>query len=383
MADKLGEVKLRSKFGGVWRRLEAMISVMRTNENPVVSAELTRRRFMVGALGALGATLGTAASGPLAAIAQTGAARGSARRVDFHHHFVPPRHLEAILAQRESGRTPPWSTAMSIDEMDKNGIATSIASLVQPGVWLGGTENSRRLARDCNEYGAKMVADHPGRFGFFAAIPLPDTQGSLREIEYAMDTLKADGIGLMTSFEDKYLGDPAFAPVYEELNRRQAIVYVHPTQPKCCTGLVPGVTVSTIEYATDSSRTIASLMFSGTAAKFTNIRFIFSHGGGTVPFLLGRFERLAIERKDPWLKDGAAPQLKKFYYEIAQANHPGALSALLELVPLSNVLFGSDYPLRPASEAVEGLTKYSKFNDAQRRTINRENAERLVPKLKA
>jgi predicted TIM-barrel fold metal-dependent hydrolase len=353
---------------------------MTSNDYSVFSHELTRRRFLVGALGA---TMGAAASSPIAVIAQTNGARSAARSVDFHHHFIPPRHLEAIVAQRESGRTPSWSPEMSIEEMDKNGIATSIVSLVQPGVWLGGVENSRRLARDCNEYGAKMVADHRGRFGLFAAIPLPDAQGSLREIEYAMDTLKADGIGLMTSFEDKYLGDKAFEPVYEDLNRRQAIVYVHPTQPKCCTGLVPGVTVSTIEYATDSTRTIASVMFSGTAAKFPNIRWIFSHGGGTVPFLLGRFERLAIERRDPYLKDGAAPQLRKFYYEIAQANHPGALDALLEVIPLPNVLFGTDYPLRPASEAVEGLTKYSKFTNAQRRTINRENAERLIPRLKA
>jgi predicted TIM-barrel fold metal-dependent hydrolase len=353
---------------------------MKANQNSVFSDEPNRRRFMAGALGF---TMTAAMSGPLAAVAQnTGAARGAPRRVDFHHHFIPPRHLEAILAQRESGRTPPWSPEMSLAEMDKNGISTSITSLVQPGVWLGGVENSRKLARDCNEYGAKMVKDHPGRFGFFAAIPLPDTQGSLREIEYALDTLKADGIGLMTSFDDKYLGDPAFASVYEELNRRRAIVYVHPTQPRCCTGLVPGVTVSTIEYATDSTRTIASLLYSGTAAKFPNIRFIFSHGGGTVPFLLGRFERLAAERKDPWLKDGAAPQLKKFYYEIAQANHPGALDGVMELVPLSNVLFGTDYPLRPASEAVEGLTGYKPFTDAQRRAINRENAERLIPRLK-
>jgi predicted TIM-barrel fold metal-dependent hydrolase len=271
---------------------------------------------------------------------------------------------------------------MSIEEMGKNGIATSIVSLVQPRVWIGGIENSRRLARDCNEYGAKMVSDHRGRFGLFAAIPLPDVQGSLREIEYAMDTLKADGIGLMTSFDDKYLGDKTFEPVYEELNRRRAIVYVHPTQPKCCTGLVPGVTVSTIEYATDSTRTIASVMFSGTAAKFPDIRWIFSHGGGTVPFLVGRFERLAVERKDPYLKNGAAPQLRQFYYEIAQANHPGAFDALLELIPLSNVLFGTDYPLRPASEAVEGLTNYRKLTDTQRRIIDRENAERLIPRLK-
>src|SRR5206468_5913934 len=144
-----------------------------------------------------------------------------------------------------------------------------------------------------------------------------------------------------------YLGDHIFEPMYEDLNRRQAILYVHPTQPECCAGLVPGVTVSTIEYATDTTRTIASVMFSGTAAKFPNIRWIFSHGGGTVPFLLGRFERLAIDRKDPYLKGGAAPQLKKFYYEIVRPTIPGALDALLELIPLSNVLFGTDYPLRP------------------------------------
>jgi predicted TIM-barrel fold metal-dependent hydrolase len=303
-------------------------------------------------------------------------------RVDFHHHFVPPKHLEAILAQRESGRTPPWSAELSIAEMDRNGIATAICSLVQPGVWLGaGVEAARALARECNEYGARMVADHRGRFGLFAVIPLPDVEGSLREIEYALDTLKADGINLFTSFERKYLGDPAFAPVYEELNRRKAVVYVHPTQPVCCVGLVPGVTVSTIEYATDTSRTIASLVYSGTATTFPDIRFIFSHGGGTMPFLLGRFERLASEKADPWLRDGAAPLLRRFHYEIAQANHPGALDALLRLAPISNVLFGTDYPLRPASEAVEGVAAYP-FTDAQRRAISRDNAERLVPRLR-
>ena len=339
----------------------------------------SRRRFIAETVGV---AMSVAATRSIYSAAQTTPnVRSAPRRIDFHHHYVPPRHLEAILAQRESGRTPPWSPEISLAEMDKNGIATSICSLVQPGVWLGGIENSRKLARECNEYGARMVADYRGRFGLFAAIALPDSEGSLREIEYALDTLRADGIGLMTSFEDKYLGDPAFAPVYEELNRRQAIVYVHPTQPKCCTGLVPGVTVSTIEYATDTSRTIASLVYSGTAARFPNIRFVFSHGGGTMPFLLGRYERLAAERKDAWLADGAAPQLKKFYYEIAQANHSGALDALLALVPISNVLFGTDYPLRPASEAVEGLSAY-KFTDAQRLAISRANAERLVPRLR-
>jgi predicted TIM-barrel fold metal-dependent hydrolase len=339
----------------------------------------SRRRFLRSAFGA---AFGAAAARSLLSAQAANAGRPVPHRIDLHHHYIPPRHLEAVLSQRESGRTPPWSPDISLAEMDRSGIATSICSLVQPGVWLGDVERSRTLARECNEYGARIMADYPRRFGFFAALPLPDTDGSLREIDFALGTLKADGIGLMTSFQDKYLGDAAFAPVYEELNRRNAVVYVHPTQPTCCTGLVPGVTVSTIEYATDTSRTIASLVFSGTAAKFPSIRWVFSHGGGTVPFLLGRFERLAADRTDPWLEGGAVPQLRKFFYETAQANHKGALDALLALIPASNVLFGSDYPLRPASEVVDGLAAYD-FTPAVRRAIDRENAERLIPRLRA
>jgi len=334
---------------------------------------LSRRGFLASGLGLAGGALGPVP--PAAAQAR------KPLRVDFHHHFLPPRHVDKILAQRESGRPPQWSPERSLEEMDHNGVATAICSLVQPGIWFGDIETSRAMARYCNEYAAQMVAGHPGRFGFFAAIPLPDTDGSLREIAYALDSLHADGIGLMTQFEDKYLGDPAFTPVFEELNRRKAIVYTHPTQPQCCVGLVKGVTVSTIEYATDTSRTIASLLFSGTAARFPDIRFIFSHGGGTVPFLLGRFERLAEEKKDAWLVNGAAPILRKFYYEIAQANHPGALDALLRLAPVSNVLFGSDFPLRPVSEAVAGISQYQ-FNNSQRGAIERDNAWRLLPRLK-
>lgn len=340
--------------------------------------EISRRNFVAGGLGL---AIGAAATGPIAAAQRGGG--GAARRIDVHHHMVPPKHLEAVAAARESGRTPPWSPAMSIEEMDKNQTATAIVSLVQPGVTIGTVEQARALARECNEYGARMVKDYPGRFGFFAVIPLTDTEGSLREAAYAMDTLKADGIQLFTSFGDKYLGDKSFEPVYEELNRRNAIVYTHPTQPKCCTGLVPGVTVSTIEYATDSSRTIASVVFSGTAAKYPNIRWIWSHGGGTMPFLIGRYDRLAGDSKEPFLANGVRPQLQKFYYELAQANHPGALDAVTEIIPITQLLFGTDYPIWRTAESVGGVTNYKEFNDAQRLAVNRGNAERLFPKLKS
>jgi predicted TIM-barrel fold metal-dependent hydrolase len=265
--------------------------------------------------------------------------------------------------------------------MDKNGTATAIISVVQPGVWVGDSEKSRKLARQCNEYGAKLAQDHPGRFGLWAAIPLPDVDGSLAEIAYALDVLKVDGIGLMTSTDGKYLGDPAYAPVFDELNRRKAVVYTHPVTPACCANVIPGTPPGTIEYATDTTRTIASLLFDGAATRWPDIRFIFSHSGGTLPFLVGRFIRQAEVRKYPFLPDGPVPILQRFYYEIAQGNTPGQLAALLKLSPLAHVMFGTDFPFRPGAEAVSGLADYG-FSAADLEAIDRGNAVALLPRLK-
>ena len=225
------------------------------------------------------------------------------------------------------------------------------------------------------------MKDHPGRFCLFACIAPPDTEGSLKEIEYAFDTLKADGIGLLTSYQDKYLGDPSFAPVYEELNRRKAVVYVHPTTPDCCRGLVPGIPPGAIEYATDSTRTIAHLVFSGTALKFPDIRWIFSHSGGTLPFLTARFTRLAQERKPAHLPNGPVPEFRKFYYELAQGNTPGQIAALLKMVSTSQVLYGTDYPFRDGAEVNAGIAEWG-FNADDLRAIERETALKLLPRLK-
>lgn len=338
------------------------------------------RRFFLARLAALG--LLPAIAQPRPASAQLSATK---TRIDVHHHFLPQFHVDAMMApgRRAGGPPPKWSPASSLEDMDKSGIATAVLSIAQPGVWYGDNiEEARRLARQLNEYGAQLVRDHPGRFGLFAVIAPPDVQGSLNEIEYALDTLKADGIGLLTSYQDKYLGDASFAPVYEELNRRKALVYVHPTTPACCRGLVPGIPPSSIEYATDSTRTIVHLVFSGTATKFPDIRWIFSHSGGTLPFLTGRFIRLAEERKPANLPNGPLPEFRKFYYELAQGNTPGQIAALLKMVSISQVLYGTDYPFRDGTEVNRGIAERG-FTAADQHAIERENALKLLPRLRA
>ena len=337
-----------------------------------VGSSLTRRSFIAQAVAAGAAT---------ALPSIPAQADDKPTKIDVHHHFAPDFHRDAVNARRGGLRWPKWSPQMSLDDMDNNGIATAMLSVVQPGTWFGNVEETRKLTRQLNDYAAGLSRDHPGRFGLFACIAPPDIEGSLKEIEYAFDTLHADGIGLLTSYGTLYLGDPSFAPVYAELNRRKAIVYVHPIAPNCCKNLVPGIPVGSIEYATDTTRTIAHLVFSGTTTRFPDIRWIFSHSGGTLPFLTGRFTRLAGERKLDYLPNGPLPEFRKFHYELAQGNTPGQIAALLKMVALEQVLYGTDYPFRPGAEVTAGIAAYG-FSAAERQSIERGAALKLLPRLK-
>ena len=245
-------------------------------------------------------------------------------RIDVHHHHTPPPYLSAITARNITGPVRDWAPEKSLADMDQAGVATAITSITTPALRFLDDAGARKLARECNEYTAKLVADSRGRFGMFAVMPLPHVEATLHEIAYALDTLKADGIGLLTSYGDKWLGDPAFAPVMDELNRRKAVVYTHPTTANCCGNLIPDVPDSIIEWGTDTTRTIASVVFSGTAARCPDVKIIFSHGGGTLPFLAERFTRLPLINKSlaPRVPNGVEHELKRFYYDIAQAAHP-------------------------------------------------------------
>jgi hypothetical protein len=199
--------------------------------------------------------------------------------IDTHHHIYSPRYVDANLQRlRADTRALPatayrsWSPKWALEQMDKANVRAAVVSMTSPGVWWNNGHEARMWARECNEFGAGMARDFPGRFGMFAALPLPDTEGSLREIAYALDTLKLDGVGLLTSYAGKPLGDASLAPVFDELNRRNIAVFVHPTM-SCCGMSIPGVDVPAIDFPTDTTRAIASLAFGGAFFRLLTCRF--------------------------------------------------------------------------------------------------------------
>ena len=304
----------------------------------------------------------------------------SVNRIDVHHHIAPPDYIQELLPSRHL--PPPlanWTPEGSIETMDQGGVDVSLTSITLPGLWFGDLEQTRRLARLCNDYAAKLRADHPGRFGMFVNLPIRDIEGSLAEIEYGMDELKADGVVMFTSYGDVWLGDPAYDPVYEELNRRKVVVYTHPMTPTCCENLVPGVVDAMIEYQTDTSRAIARVVFGGMAAKFPDIRIIWSHGGGTMPFLVDRFNRWAAH--PDYAKDfpgGFLAAARKFIYDTAQVSNESAMLALKSVAQAENIAFGTDYPFLSAAYHRDGLKDCGVFDDAELRDIDIGNILRWL-----
>jgi 6-methylsalicylate decarboxylase len=346
-------------------------------------SDFDRRTFLSTAMATLGLT--AMASGRSLVFGQGGSS-AKPHRIDIHHHFGPPPWVAEVKGRPllQPANTT-WTPTKSIEDMDKGSVAAAVISITNPGLWFGDKTVTTRLARSCNEYAAKLVQDHPNRFGFFAAMPLPDVDATLKEIAYAYDTLKADGVGFFTSYGDTWLGNPAYRPVLEELNRRSAVVHVHPTAANCCRDLnyAPGVGPGSMEYGTDTTRAITGICFSGDAVRFPNIRWIWSHAGGTMPFLAGRIDSASTNFKTQ-LPNGLITELKKFYYDVAGAANPGAIASLQKLVDADKIMFGTDFPPGGSSQAVaQSLRELRMFSENDLRAIERDNAVRLLPRLKS
>ena len=342
----------------------------------------SRRDFLRGVVGAgAGALLasgGTHAQNPTAV-----------RRIDVHQHFVSPNYSELLTKKNASSPVPgfnqwrDYTPERNLAEMDKAGVSTAMLSQTAPGVWFGDVTEARKIARDMNEYAAtKMVSAYKGRFGLFALLPLPDVEGSLKEIEYAFDTLKADGVGLLTSYDDKWLGDPAFAPVFDELNRRKAVVYTHPLEATCCRNGVQGVTPQTLEYPTDTTRTLMSLVAGNTATRCPDIKFIFSHAGGTLVSIAGRFLGAAVSAESlakPADVNSRLYHVRRFFYDTAGSANPVQMQSLKLLVPASQIVFGTDFPFANPAATVAGL-ETSGLSQEELRGVYRNNALKFLPK---
>lgn len=350
----------------------------------LTSGGLSRRSVLAGVAGAAAAAVTGVGTGFGGSRAFAQAASQKSYRIDVHHHLSPPTYIQAVV-ENHLGSPPQikWTPEKSLADMDAAGIQVSMLSVTQPGVNFTSGETARKLCRESNEYAAKLISDHPGRFGSFAMIPLTDTEGALKEIEYALDKLKLDGIGLLTSYHDKWLGHPSFLPVMEELNRRKCVVYTHPTTADCCVNLLKTEPPTLVEWGTDTTRTIGDIVFSGNAQKFRDIKWIFSHAGGTMPFLIERF--IGQPKIDPQFKpavpDGALAELTRFYYDTAQTANKASMSALTAIIPTSQILFGTDFPYRTGIDHVKGLRSCGLFSDAQLNDIERGNAVKLLPRL--
>jgi 6-methylsalicylate decarboxylase len=314
----------------------------------------------------------------------------SAHRIDIHHHSLPPTYVREIGGARigpllVSGKMPVWTPQHSIDAMDRNGIEKAITSLSAPSLWFDDVEQTRVLTRECNEYSARMRDSHPGRFGMFASLPIPDIDGCLREIAYALDELKADGISLLTNHHGKYPGKSQFAPVFDELHRRHAIVHFHPAEaPESNPYRLP-IPAATLDFPFETTRAIASLLISGTLTRCRNIRFIFSHAGGAIPFLAERIVRLEMrpEFRDK-LPDGAMFELKRLFFDTALSANVLIFSSLLKFVSHEQVLFGSDYPYAPETTTVASIKGLANLGLPQEilYAIERTNALRLLAAVK-
>lgn len=310
-------------------------------------------------------------------------------RIDVHHHFLGAGYVktigrERIAAQAASGVIPEWTPVVSLQLMDNSGIETAILSVSAPGIGMDTPQATARLARECNDAQARIAADHPGRFGLFAAMPLPDIDATLKEIAYALDTLQADGIGFVTNYGGIHIGDPKFWPVFEELERRKAIAFFHPTAPFGFTG-VPFVSPSTLEFPFETTRALVSMLVHGTAARFPNVRMIWSHAGGSISAMAGRINTLSA-RHPKWEQKGPdrfLAGLHSFYYDVTQSTAQGTYDALSAITSNDHLMFGSDVPFAAQSYIDASLTDLEalKISHSEYTALNRGTAAAMFPRF--
>ena len=311
------------------------------------------------------------------------------RTVDLHHHVIPDFYWEASNKDGNAagGITPPrWSLEGAIAYLDEAGIDVAVASISTPGVHFGDDAAARTLAHRVNEYLADLRRERPDRFGGFAALPLPYVDGALEQIEYAFDVLELDGVSMMTNADGSYLGDGRFAAIFEELQRRGAVAFIHPTASPDPIAHTLGLPDALLDYPVDTSRAIAKLHYSNTFARTPDVKYVFAHAGGTIPFVASRFAIVDEMDVIPGAQErGAfADALPRLHWDTASAFSDPVLHMLRSVAGLENVVFGTDYPYPRDAISIAGLRQLQntgELDDGERRGVLGGSAARLIPRL--
>lgn len=328
---------------------------------------------------------------PPPAAAEPAAVR-TTRRIDVHVHWLPPAYRSALAAAGmrtlDGGIAPPeWSVDAALAMMDRVRVGTSMLSITSPGVHFLRPGAAAKLARQLNEAGAALMRSHPTRFGAFAILPMHSARDALAEAVYALDVLKLDGVNIETNYNGLYPGNPQYAPLFDELNRRGAVMFMHPTSPRCLAQVGLGRPGPLLEFPFDTARAVSDLLLNGTLSRCPDLKLIISHGGGALPIVASRMAGfVAVNFVRHALSSPAdVPRLlARLFYDLTAVNTPGQLAAVRAMAPMSQLMFGSDWPFTPdrgVLASVAGLDALPGLSEAEREAIDRLNALRLFPRL--
>ncbi len=309
--------------------------------------------------------------------------------IEVHGHIIPPAYRQALIDTGLVGRdrfpVPPWDAQLHLEYMEKMDISAAVLSLSSPDVHLDEDQKTKALFRAINEAGAELVREYPDKFGYFAALPLPDLAGALEELTHAYHDLKVDGVRLTTNTKGIYLGDATLEPLFERLNHYKAVIYIHPCMPSAVpANVLTGYPVPMMEFLFDTARAVTNLVVNGVVTRYPEIRYVIPHAGGVLPILVPRIHGLVQLTRKPEDRADVLGGFRSLYYDTAGPSIMQQLRPLLNVTDDTHLVYGTDWPFAPANECAdqkEMIMNTEQITEDQKQKIIHDNALALFPRF--